>query len=167
MLDIRKGGGPNNQFYLIDIGSCWKNNGLPCDGDVLTDVTRYSEMIINPETTNWCRADNLISCPPYHLSSTGEVIHRNDTSRFPYSAYHLYCGPGNAIFAEKPVDICDPYSNPQAQEILQLLPHPEWAVHGYPEKPGDGWIGDARYWELDAGALSSRLYFYQVINSLS
>ncbi|KMT19412.1 hypothetical protein BVRB_1g012600 [Beta vulgaris subsp. vulgaris] len=160
-LNVKQGGGPNSQFYLIDIGSCWKNNGLLCDGDVLTDVTRYSEMIINPETTSWCRPDNLVSCPPYHLSNTGEAIHRNDTSRFPYSAYHLYCGPGNADFAEKPVDICDPYSNPQSQEILQLLPHPEWAIHGYPEKQGDGWIGDSRTWELDVGRLSSQLYFYQ------
>ncbi|XP_031114291.1 uncharacterized protein LOC116017794 [Ipomoea triloba] len=160
-LDIKQGGGPNSQFYLLDIGSCWKNNGDPCDGDVITDVTRYSEMIINPATTSWCRADNLKSCPPYHTSATGEIIYRNDTSRFPYSAYHLYCAPGNAQYLEKPYDICDPYSNPQAQELVQILPHPEWAVHGYPEKQGDGWVGDTRTWELDAGALSSRLYFYQ------
>ncbi|PIN11427.1 hypothetical protein CDL12_15966 [Handroanthus impetiginosus] len=160
-LDVKQGGGPNSQFYLIDIGSCWKNNGDPCDGDVLTDVTRYSEMIINPATTNWCRPDKLESCPPYHMSSTGEKVHRNDTSRFPYSAYHLYCAPGNAKYLEKPYDICDPYSNPQAQELVQILPHLEWAVHGYPERKGDGWIGDPRTWELDTGALSGRLYFYQ------
>lgn len=160
-LDVKQGGGTNNQFYLVDIGSCWKNNGDPCDGDVVTDVTRYSEMIINPATTSWCRPDKLVSCPPYHTSSTGEIIYRNDTSRFPYSAYHLYCAPGNAKYLEKPYDICDPYSNPQAQEIVQILPHPEWAVHGYPERKGDGWIGDPRTWELDTGALSSRLYFYQ------
>ena len=41
--------------------------------------------------------------------------------------------------------------------------YPEWAVHGYPEKKGDGWVGDCRTWGLDVGALSSRLYFYQVI----
>ncbi|KAL2467488.1 hypothetical protein Fot_51013 [Forsythia ovata] len=160
-LDVKQGGGPNSQFYLLDIGSCWKNNGDPCDGDVLTDVTRYSEMIINPATTSWCRPDKLVSCPPYHINSTGVIIHRNDTSRFPYSAYHLYCAPGNANYLEKPFDICDPYSNPQAQELVQILPHPEWAVHGYPAKKGDGWIGDSRTWELDVGALSSRLYFYQ------
>ncbi|KAL5559828.1 hypothetical protein UlMin_036039 [Ulmus minor] len=160
-LDVRLGGGANSQFYLLDIGSCWKNNGKPCDGNVLTDVTRYSEMIINPATTSWCRPDNLVSCPPYHVSVTGEKIYRNDTSRFPYSAYHLYCCPGNAEYLEKPYDICDPYSNPQAQELVQILPHPEWSVHGYPEKQGDGWIGDSRTWELDVGALSSRLYFYQ------
>ncbi|XP_057793693.1 uncharacterized protein LOC131010262 [Salvia miltiorrhiza] len=160
-LDVKQGGGPNSQFYLLDIGGCWKNNGDPCDGDVLTDVTRYSEMIINPATTSWCRPDNLVSCPPYHTSPTGEMIHRNDTSRFPYSAYHLYCAPGNAQYLEKPYDICDPYSNPQAQELVQILPHPEWAVHGYPKRKGDGWIGDRRTWELDTGALSNRLYFYQ------
>lgn len=119
-------------------------------------------MIINPATTSWCRPDNLVSCPPYHTSPSGEIIHRNETSRFPYSAYHLYCSPGNAEHLERPYDICDPYSNPQAQELIQILPHPEWSVHGYPEKQGDGWIGDSRTWELDVGALSSRLYFYQV-----
>ncbi|XP_044512237.1 uncharacterized protein LOC123230165 isoform X2 [Mangifera indica] len=160
-LDVKQGGGSNSQFYLLDIGSCWKNNGELCDGDVLTDVTRYSEMIINPATTSWCSPDNLVSCPPYHVSPSGEIIYRNETSRFPYSAYHLYCAPGNAEYLEKPYDICDPYSNPQAQELVQILPHPEWAVHGYPEKQGDGWIGDSRTWELDVGALSSRLYFYQ------
>ncbi|KAI4324225.1 hypothetical protein L6164_023779 [Bauhinia variegata] len=160
-LDVKKGGGPSSQFYLLDIGSCWKNNGDPCDGDVLTDVTRYSEMIINPETTSWCRPDNLVSCPPYHVSLSGEIIYRNETSRFPYSAYHLHCSPGNALYLEEPYDICDPYSNPQAQELVQILPHPEWAAHGYPEKKGDGWIGDSRTWELDVGILSNRLYFYQ------
>lgn len=160
-LNVKRGGGPNSQFYLLDIGSCWKNSGDPCDGDVLTDVTRYSEMIINPETTSWCRPENLVSCPPYHVSVSGEIIYRNETSRFPYAAYHLYCGPGNANHLEKPYDICDPYSNPQAQELVQLLPHSEWAVHGYPEKQGDGWVGDSRTWELDVGALSHRLYFYQ------
>ncbi|XP_049378673.1 uncharacterized protein LOC125843579 isoform X2 [Solanum stenotomum] len=160
-LEVIQGGGSNSQFYLLDIGSCWKNSGEPCDGDVLTDVTRYSEMIINPATTSWCRPDNLVSCPPYHISPNGEIIYRNDTSRFPYSAYHLYCAPGNANYLEKPYDICDPYSNPQAQELIQILPHPEWAVHGYPSKHGEGWIGDARSWELDVGTLSNRLYFYQ------
>ncbi|KAM1734701.1 hypothetical protein ACFX11_020139 [Malus domestica] len=160
-LDVKRGGGPNSQFYMPDIGSCWKNNGKPCDGNVLTDVTRYSEMIINPETTSWCRPDNLVSCPPYHVTVSGDIIYRNETSRFPYSAYHLYCVPGNAEYLEKPYDICDPYSNPQAQELVQILPHPEWAVHGYPGKKGNGWVGDPRTWELDVGALSSRLYFYQ------
>lgn len=160
-LDVKQGGGPKSQFYLIDIGSCWKNNGAPCDGDVLTDITRYSEMIINPETPAWCSPTNLGNCPPYHITPNDTKIYRNDTANFPYGAYHYYCAPENAQFLEKPVSTCDPYSNPQAQELVQLLPHPIWADYGYPTKQGDGWVGDARTWELDVGGLASRLYFYQ------
>ncbi|KAI4301586.1 hypothetical protein L6164_034849 [Bauhinia variegata] len=160
-LDIKKGGGPKSQFYLVDIGSCWKNNGAPCDGDVLSDVTRYSEMIINPETPAWCSPTGLGNCPPFHITPDNRKIYRNDTAHFPYGAYHYYCAPGNAQHLEQPVSTCDPYSNPQAQEIVQLLPHPIWADYGYPTKKGDGWVGDARTWELDVGGLSSRLYFYQ------
>ncbi|KAH9569470.1 hypothetical protein CY35_03G135400 [Sphagnum magellanicum] len=160
-LDVIQGGGPQSQFYLIDIGGCWKNNGGTCDGDVDSDVTRYVEMIINPQTPSWCRPDSLDLCPLYHVSINGTKIYREDTTGFPYSAYHLYCSPPNAAYAESPAMACDPYSNPQAQEIVQLLPHPEWAVHGYPSKQGDGWVGDSRTWTLDVGALSNRLYFYQ------
>ncbi|KAH7545025.1 hypothetical protein FEM48_Zijuj01G0049700 [Ziziphus jujuba var. spinosa] len=160
-LNVIKGGGPNSQFYLMDMGSCWKNNGLPCDGDVTTDVTRYSEMIINPSTTPWCNHNSLNVCPPYHTFANGTRVHRNDTARFPYAAYHLHCSPGNAQHLEEPYDLCDPYSNPQAQEILQILPHPVWGEYGYPTSQGEGWIGDPRTWELDVGRLSQNLYFYQ------
>ncbi|KAH9603771.1 hypothetical protein KSS87_018797 [Heliosperma pusillum] len=162
-LDIKQGGGSKSQFYLIDIGSCWKNDGRPCDGDVLTDVTRYSEMIINPETPAWCSPNpsGIKNCPPYHITPNNTKIYRNDTINFPYGAYHYYCAPGNARHLEERVDTCDPYSNPQSQEIVQLLPHPIWAEYGYPTQPGQGWIGDPRMWDLDVGRLSSRLYFYQ------
>lgn len=160
-LNVIKGGGPNSQFYLMDIGSCWKNNGKPCDGNVTTDVTRYSEMILNPETPSWCKPDNLKLCPPYHIFPSGSRIHRNDTIRFPYEAYHMYCAPGNGEYVEEPNVHCDPYSNPQPQEILQILPHPVWGDYGYPTRKGDGWIGDPRTWELDVGKLSQSLYFYQ------
>lgn len=161
-LDIKQGGGPNSQFYLMDIGSCWKNNGQPCNGDVTTDVTRYSEMIINPETEPWCSPDNLKLCPPYHTLSNGTKIHRTDKEKFPYAAYHVYCSPGNAKHLEEPYNLCDAYSNPQPQEILQILPHPVWGEYGYPIHKGQGWIGDSRTWELDVGRLSQSLYFYQV-----
>lgn len=163
-LDVQQGGGPKSQFYLIDMGSCWKNDGRPCNGDVLTDVTRYSEMIINPATQAWCSRTTLVNCPPYHITPNNTKILRNDTANFPYGAYHYYCAPGNAKHLEAPYSLCDPYSNPQAQEIVQLLPHPIWAEYGYPTKKGDGWVGDARTWELDVGGLSSRLCFYQVSN---
>lgn len=161
-LEIIKGGGRSSQFYLMDMGSCWKNNGDPCDGDVTTDVTRYSEMILNPETESWCRPDSLYQCPPYHTFANGTRVHRNDAARFPYSAYHVYCFPGNAENPERPYRFCDPYSNPQPQEILQILPHPVWGEYGYPTRKGDGWVGDPRTWELDVGRMSQSLYFYQV-----
>ncbi|KAG7570774.1 hypothetical protein ISN45_Aa04g033220 [Arabidopsis thaliana x Arabidopsis arenosa] len=160
-LNIKQGGGPKSQFYLLDIGSCWKNNGEPCDGDVTTDVTRYSEMIINPETALWCNPKSLHNCPPYHTFRNGTKVHRTDTLSFPYEAYHVYCAPGNGEHLELPVGTCDAFSNPQAQEILQLLPHPVWGEYGYPTRLGDGWVGDPRTWDLDVGGLSSRLYFYQ------
>ncbi|XP_051151940.1 uncharacterized protein LOC127265941 isoform X1 [Andrographis paniculata] len=160
-LDIKIGGGNQSQFYLMDIGSCWKNNGSPCDGDVVSDVTRYSEMIINPDTRAWCSPTNLANCPPYHITPDDKKIFRNDTENFPYGAYHYYCVPGNAKYAELPFSVCDPYSNPQPQELVQLLPHPIWEEYGYPTKQGHGWVGDGRTWELDVGGLSSRLYFYQ------
>jgi hypothetical protein len=62
-LNVISGGGPASQFYLIDIGGCWKNNGETCDGDVNTDVTRYVEMIINPQTSAWCRLVPTYSSP--------------------------------------------------------------------------------------------------------
>ncbi|PWA84988.1 hypothetical protein CTI12_AA154490 [Artemisia annua] len=112
-------------------------------------------------TAAWCAPSALANCPPYHITPNDTKIYRNDTARFPYGAYHYYCAPGNAQHLEKPYSTCDPYSNPQAQELVQLLPHPIWAEYGYPTKQGDGWEGDARTWELDVGGLSSRLYFYQ------
>ncbi|XP_006840341.2 uncharacterized protein LOC18430116 [Amborella trichopoda] len=160
-LDVKQGGGPKSQFYLLDMGSCWKNNGAPCDGDPTTDVTRYSEMILNPETPAWCSPTNLGACPPFHILPNNAKIFRNDTQHFPYSAYHYYCSPGNAEHLEQPSSTCDPYSNPQAQELVQILPHPVWAEYGYPSKRGEGWVGDSRTWVLDVGGLSSRLYFYQ------
>ncbi|KAL6954213.1 hypothetical protein U1Q18_046127 [Sarracenia purpurea var. burkii] len=147
----------------MDIGSCWKNDGRRCDGNVTTDVTRYSEMIINPSVDSWCKPDNdsLKYCPPYHTFSNGTRIHRTDSDNFPYEAYHLYCSPGNARNPEEPYNFCDAYSNPQPQEILQILPHPAWGEYGYPTEKGQGWVGDPRTWELDVGRLSHALYFYQ------
>jgi hypothetical protein len=162
-LEVKQGGGPNSQFYLMDMGSCWKNDGRPCDGDTATDVTRYSEMIINPETPSWCTRRRIEECPPWHTFRNGTRVHRTDAARFPYAAYHVYCSPGNARAAEEPTTYCDAYSNPQPQEILQLVPHPVWGEFGYPTAKGQGWIGDPRTWELDVGALSQALYFYQVL----
>ncbi|CAN6333609.1 unnamed protein product [Urochloa humidicola] len=160
-LEVKQGGGANSQFYLMDMGGCWKNDGRACDGDTATDVTRYSEMIINPATPSWCSTSRPDQCPPWHTFRNGTRVHRTDRARFPYGAYHVYCSPGNAARAEKPTTYCDAYSNPQSQEILQLVPHPVWGEFGYPTAKGQGWVGDPRAWELDVGALSEALYFYQ------
>ncbi|KAK3035063.1 hypothetical protein RJ639_034853 [Escallonia herrerae] len=160
-LNVIRGGGPNSQFYLMDMGSCWKNNGQQCDGNVTSDVTRYSEMILNPDTPAWCRPDRVNLCPPYHTFSNGTRVHRSDAAHYPYNAYHLYCSPGNGEHLETPYSLCDPYSNPQPQEIMQILPHPVWGEYGYPTRRGEGWVGDPRTWELDVGRLSQSLYFYQ------
>lgn len=57
-----------------------------------------------------------------------------------------------------PNSICDPYSNPNPQELLQLLPCSEWETHGFPSSLGEGWVGDARTWTLDVGGLGSRVF---------
>ncbi|XP_074269808.1 uncharacterized protein LOC141592844 [Silene latifolia] len=160
-LNVTKGGGPKTQFYLMDMGSCWKNNGQPCDGDVTSDVTRYSEMILNPEVESWCNPSRLDQCPPYHTFPDSTIVHRSNTTNFPYGAYHMYCAPGNALHSEIPFHACDPFSNPQPQEILQILPHPVWGEYGYPTMKGEGWIGNPKTWLLDVGRLSQNLYFYQ------
>jgi len=109
-----------------------------------------------------CTRNRLGACPPEHTFPNGTKVHRTDKEKFPFEAYHYYCVPGNARFAESPYEVCDPYSNPQPQEILQILPHPVWEQFGYPTKKGQGWIGDPRTWELDVGKLSQSLFFYQV-----
>ncbi|KAG4921740.1 hypothetical protein JHK82_050687 [Glycine max] len=100
--------------------------------------------------------------PPFHITPEDRKIYRNDTANFPYLAYHYYCAPGNAKHLEQLVSTCDPYNNPQAQEIFQLLLDPIWGAYGYPTQKEDGWVGDPRIWELDVGGTSIRLYFYQV-----
>ncbi len=132
-------------------------NGEDCDGDVKTDITRYGEMVINPNAGPCGSATHNDNCPPYHITIQGEVIYKND-SRYPFDAYHQWCAPNDA-----PPDVvgsrCDAYSNPQQQELNMVRPHPEWAPHGFPSKVGEAWIGDSRLWRLNVGALTSRLYF--------
>lgn len=43
-------------------------------------MTRYSEMIINPNTGSWCNPSDLSLCPPYHVNAkTNQRVYRNDT----------------------------------------------------------------------------------------
>ncbi|XWS15874.1 hypothetical protein CRYUN_Cryun34aG0039700 [Craigia yunnanensis] len=160
-LNVIKGEGPSSQFLPNRHRELLEEQWPQCDGSTTSDVTRYCEMIINPNITAWCNANSLNMCPPYHTFPNGTRVHCSETTNFPYAAYHLYCAPGNAEQLEVPYSLCDPYSNPQPQEILQILPHPVWGEYGYPTKQGEGCIGDPRIWELDVGRLSQSLYFYQ------
>lgn len=158
-LNILNPGAPSNQFYLPEISGCWKLDGSPCDGDVETDITRYLCFITNPTVKAACSATSQTTCPPYHARFDGSVVWRNDTANFPYSCYHLYCSPpGAPQFPGFPTGTCDPFSNPNPQELQQVLPCAEWAPHGFPSVPGQGWVGDDRLWHLDAGGLAARLF---------
>jgi hypothetical protein len=158
-LNVTECNAPGAQFYMPELGGCWKNNGQPCDGDLASDCTRYICFIINPGVYSHkgCKSTNQNRCPPYHTFTNGTRVYRNDTERFPYECYYLWCAPPNS---DSPVnEKCDPYSNPMSQELVQILPCREWGEHGFPAKLGGGWVGDARSWTLQAGDLASRVYF--------
>ena len=156
--DSASGSGGSGNFYMPEISGCWKLDGRPCDGDLLTDVTRYICFAIRPTSHSACTAQSQTHCPPWHtMAATGERIYRNDTERFPYSCYLMHCYSPNDP-AAPPGEICDPYSNPNPQEILQVLPCAEWGRYGFPTAPGQGWVGEARNWTLNVGALGSQVF---------
>lgn len=159
LLNVTECNAPGAQFYMPEFGGCWKNDGRPCDGDLTTDSTRYICFIVNPGVfgRKGCRSTNQNRCPPYHVFTNGTRVYRNDTKNFPYDCYYLWCAPPNSDAPSN--EKCDPYSNPMSQELVQILPCDEWGAHGFPSKLGDGWIGDARLWTLQAGDLASRVYF--------
>ncbi|KAF2314454.1 hypothetical protein GH714_026603 [Hevea brasiliensis] len=111
---------------------------------------------------SWVFHHKLKTSPKYPWLMLYLRIHRTDRYNFPYDAYHLWCAPGNAKYLEEPHNLCDPYSNPQAQEILQILPHPVWGEYGYPTKKGEGWIGDPRTWHLDVGDYLRTFIFIRI-----
>jgi len=151
-------GAPQDQFYLPELSGCWKLDGSSCDGDILSDVTRYICFVMAPTVKPHCSPDNQKACPPYHaLSATGERVYRNDTKRFPYSCYYMHCYAPNDP-AGQGENICDPYSNPNPQELMQILPCSEWGMHGFPSIPGQGWVNDTRAWTLDVGGLGSQVF---------
>ena len=155
-LNVLNNGVGHNQFYLPEISGCWKLNGEPCDGDLMTDVTRYICFGMDPKENNGCTAENQNVCPPSHMKIDGTLVYRNDTKKFPYECYSGWCPPPNLPGTSFS---CDPYSNPAPQELVQILPCDEWGVHGFPTKKGQGWVGDGRTWDLDVGALGARVYF--------
>eukprot|EP01060_Flectonema_neradi_P027874 TRINITY_DN37517_c0_g1_i1.p1 TRINITY_DN37517_c0_g1~~TRINITY_DN37517_c0_g1_i1.p1 ORF type:complete len:428 (+),score=51.57 TRINITY_DN37517_c0_g1_i1:39-1322(+) len=134
----------SSSFYFINVGACWKLNGDQCDGDVHTDITRYALFDITTEPAK-CSPASVGACPPFHTFSNGTVVARTD-DRFPYDAYAWWC----------PHDGCDKKSNPCAQEILKIRPHPEWTQYGFPETAEAASKG---FYDLNIGPLINRLYF--------
>jgi hypothetical protein len=165
-LRVIESGHGHNQFYLPEIAGCWKLDGSPCNGALATDwpksdITRYLCFIIAPSVTPHCSADDQKFCPPWHImSADGARVYRNDTERFPYSCYYEHCWAPNdpAVPRDGTEVTCDPFSNPNPQEIIAMLPCSEWGVHGFPTQAGEGWTGDARLWNLDVGGLGSRVF---------
>jgi hypothetical protein len=156
-LNVLNPGEGGNQFYLPEISGCWRLDGSPCgvDSDISKDVTRYICFVVNPAIHNACSATNQGACPPVHYKVDGTKVYRNDTKNFPYQCYLQHCYPPGS---PESTAQCDAYSNPNPQELMQILPCEEWAAHGFPVD-GQGWVGDARTWNLDVGALTARVFF--------
>jgi hypothetical protein len=139
---LSSGSEAHDQFYLPEISSCWQLDGSPCEAGpsaISTAVTRYTCFIVAPSVSPACSAKNQGPCPPYHVSLNGTRIYRNDTARFPYECYYQHCPPSINGSAG-----CDSYSNPNPQELQQLLPCAEWEPHGFPASAADVWIGQVR-----------------------
>ena len=154
------------QFYLPEVGGCWKTDGhSACDGDAHTDVTRYVNFIVNPGLLNRgsCSVSQPNRCPPTHTFRNGSVVASTNKTHFPYQCYFFYCAPPGSRVPGTVT--CDAYSNPNPQELVQILPCSEWTQWGFPA-PGQGWVGDARDWSLDAGGLvNTHLYFFRTNTS--
>ena len=155
-LKILNDGVKENLFYLPEMSGCWKLDGTLCDGDLMTDVTRYICFVIGPDVHRSCTPEDNSRCPPTHKKSDGTIVHRNDTKNFPYECYLQWCPPPNLPGVK---DSCDPYSNPAPQELMQILPCSEWAEHGFPATAEEAWVGNARTWDLNVGALGAQVYF--------
>jgi len=155
-LDVQLDTSNSAQFYLPEFSGCWKDDGTECDGDLITDVTRYGCFILHSPAHRACQPTNQRACPRWHVASDGARIYRNDTKLFPYQCYHNWCGPPNSN--EIPAnEKCDPYSNPVSQELMQIVPCAEWGAYGFPARDGEGWIGDPRVWQMNVGGLGNKL----------
>lgn len=82
-------------MYVPNLGACWQNDGSPCTGDYLKDVTRYVLMETNPGYGRGCTKDSPHACPPWHQFVNGTRVAPGDPS-YPYAAYKYWCYPGNA-----------------------------------------------------------------------
>ncbi len=129
-------GGPD--FYFLNMGSCWKDSGISCDGDITTDVTRYllfqipaPGSAVNATTRCGPGAAQRALCPPFHLYRNGTLVDLDDP-RFPFRAYHSVSPrERDASGGFKCKHDC--WSNPCDQDWVRIEPSPEWAEFGFPE----------------------------------
>ena len=164
--------GKHDSFYLLNAEACWDQvTRQPCQ------VKEHNYSLANTNTithqqvlmqlnggAGGCSASQQMGCPRFHIFRNGTRVHRNDTARYPYDAWHGYCGPqvcDEMIPGER---TCDPYSNPNSQSIYMLRPHPEWEQYGLPATGADIFKGDPylnieRHFEINVGALYAHIWF--------
>jgi hypothetical protein len=153
-------GGPG--FYFVNMGSCWKDTGVECDGDITTDVTRYLLFQVPaPGATPAPAAERCgpgaqqrALCPPLHRYRNGTVVGVDDAARFPYRAYHSVSrrerGADGAFKCKH-----DCWSNPCDQDWVRIEPSPEWAEYGFPESVAAAM--SPRLWTMDVGAVTAQV----------
>jgi hypothetical protein len=143
------------------MGSCWKDAGVECDGDITTDVTRY--LLFQVPTPGAAPSaqrcgpgpEQLALCPPAHRYRNGTLVLLSDAARFPFGAYHSVSprrrdAAGGPFRCKK-----DCWSNPCDQDWVRIEPAPEWAEYGFP-----GSVAEAlspNKWTMDVGAVTSAL----------
>jgi hypothetical protein len=156
-------GGPG--FYFLNMGACWKDAGIECDGDITTDVTRYLLFQIpsppgikfngENKTAMRCGPDSeeeRALCPPSHRYRNGTIVEITDTARFPFRAYHSVSTrvrDADGGFRCKH----DCWSNPCDQDWVRLEPAPEWAEYGFPDTVAAAMSPNK--WTMNVGAVTS------------
>lgn len=142
-------------FYLPQWSGCWKLDGQLCDGDLVTDITRYAVLTVD-SMPRLCRPDNILHCPPIHTRANGSTVHREDREGFPYECYINFC----SSHGEANTTTCNPLSAPDGQEILAMQPCSEWAAYGAPTETIDMKLWrEPKSFEINVGAMGKALYF--------
>ena len=143
--------------------ACWDQvTGKNCRPYGNTNAMVHQQVLLDLGGSDGCRADDVGSCPAFHIDGSGTKIPRTDKDRFPYSAYKFYCCPCTSCgeCAERGMPCCDPLSNPNGQSIYKIAPDPLWGAYGFPTDPHDTLVGNAgKAWELKVGLLWKHIWF--------
>jgi len=145
-----------SSWYFLNSEACWdQKTRKPCVPYGDTNTMSHQQVLLD-----WNDRYNYNcshGCPRYHIFANGSRVHRDDP-RYPRDAYGMYC-VSNACDEAEGEPMCDETSNSNPQSIYKLRPHPEWAQYGFPSKPGEGFVGDPRTWELNVGRLWEHMWF--------